>query len=109
MVKNLPLNGTSAASLRSQVQRSCTGLLFPRIPMSVLNYAKRAWLGRRFTSAVGHSLMRLRALFPTGWSNQMTELEKVAATLEIHALKARYFRMMDCKDWAGLEAVFAPD
>ena len=39
----------------------------------------------------------------------MTELEKVAATLEIHALKARYFRMMDCKDWAGLEAVFAPE
>ncbi len=39
----------------------------------------------------------------------MTELEKVAAILEIHALKARYFRTMDSKDWAGLEAVFTPD
>lgn len=39
----------------------------------------------------------------------MTELEKLVATLEIHSLKARYFRAMDCKDWAGLEAVFAPD
>jgi len=39
----------------------------------------------------------------------MTENEKIAATLEIHGLKARYFRMMDMKDWAGLEAVFAPD
>ena len=39
----------------------------------------------------------------------MTEVEKIAAILEIHALKARYFRMMDNKDWAGLEAVFAPD
>lgn len=39
----------------------------------------------------------------------MTESEKIAAILEIHALKARYFRMMDTKDWAGLEAVFMPD
>jgi SnoaL-like domain len=39
----------------------------------------------------------------------MTEFERVAATLDIHALKARYFRTMDMKDWAGLEAVFAPD
>ena len=39
----------------------------------------------------------------------MTEIEKMAAILEIHALKARYFRTMDMKDWAGLEAVFAPD
>lgn len=39
----------------------------------------------------------------------MTELETLAAVLEISALKARYFRTMDSKDWAGLEAVFAPD
>jgi len=39
----------------------------------------------------------------------MTDLEIIKATLAIHALKARYFRMMDTKDWAGLEQVFAPD
>ena len=39
----------------------------------------------------------------------MTETDKIAAILEIHALKARYFRTMDSKDWAGLEATFAPD
>jgi hypothetical protein len=39
----------------------------------------------------------------------VTKAEKIAATLEIHALKARYFRTMDMKDWAGLEATFAPD
>lgn len=39
----------------------------------------------------------------------MTEVEKLAAIMDIHALKARYFRMMDMKDWAGLEATFAPD
>lgn len=39
----------------------------------------------------------------------MTDMEKMAAIAEIHALKARYFRMMDSKDWAGLEATFAPD
>lgn len=39
----------------------------------------------------------------------MTDIEKLAAILEIQALKARYFRTMDNKDWAGLEAVFAPD
>lgn len=33
----------------------------------------------------------------------------VAAHLEISALKARYFRAMDTKDWDALEAVFAPD
>lgn len=31
------------------------------------------------------------------------------ATLDIYALKARYFRAMDTKDWSGLEATFAPD
>lgn len=39
----------------------------------------------------------------------MTEIERVAAILDIHALKARYFRTMDGKDWQGLEATFAPD
>ena len=39
----------------------------------------------------------------------MTELEKLIALTEIHALKARYLRSVDTKDWAGLEAVFAAD
>lgn len=39
----------------------------------------------------------------------MTPTEIITATLEIHALKAKYFRTMDTKDWAGLESTFAPD
>lgn len=39
----------------------------------------------------------------------MDLIEKLAAIEEIKALKARYFRTMDSKDWAGYEAVFAPD
>ena len=39
----------------------------------------------------------------------MNDTEKLIAALEIQALKARYFRTMDTKDWAGLEDVFAPD
>lgn len=39
----------------------------------------------------------------------MLDAEKFSAILAIHDLKARYFRTMDCKDWAGLEATFAPD
>ena len=39
----------------------------------------------------------------------MNETDKILAILEIQALKARYFRTMDSKDWVGLEAVFAPD
>ena len=39
----------------------------------------------------------------------MTELDRLAAIAEIQKLKARYFRCMDTKDWAGLEAVFHPD
>ena len=35
--------------------------------------------------------------------------ERLAAIEEIKALKARYFRCMDEKDWPGLQAVFAPD
>lgn len=36
-------------------------------------------------------------------------LDKLEAIEAIKTLKARYFRTMDTKDWAGLEAVFAPD
>jgi hypothetical protein len=36
-------------------------------------------------------------------------VEKLAAIEEIKALKARYCRCVDAKDWAGLEVVFAPD
>lgn len=39
----------------------------------------------------------------------MDRLDKLEAIEAIKALKARYFYTMDTKDWAGLEAVFAPD
>jgi SnoaL-like domain len=39
----------------------------------------------------------------------MTESEQMLAVEEIKQAKARYFRCMDTKDWAGFEAVFAPD
>ncbi len=39
----------------------------------------------------------------------MTEAERFLAIEEIKQVKARYFRCMDTKDWAGFEAVFAPD
>lgn len=39
----------------------------------------------------------------------MDDIETILATLAIERLKARYFRCMDTKDWAGFEAVFAPD
>lgn len=39
----------------------------------------------------------------------MDELERLVAIQEISQLKARYFRCMDTKDWAGLAEVFAPD
>ncbi|AZI36510.1 putative dehydratase [Caenibius tardaugens NBRC 16725] len=39
----------------------------------------------------------------------MDSLERLEAIAAITALKARYFHTMDTKDWAGLEAVFAPD
>jgi hypothetical protein len=38
-----------------------------------------------------------------------TESERLIAIEAIKTLKARYFRCMDTKDWAGLEAVFADD
>lgn len=39
----------------------------------------------------------------------MTELEKLLAIEEIKALKARYFRCVDTKEWEGLKAVFSPE
>jgi hypothetical protein len=39
----------------------------------------------------------------------MTDVERSIAIEEIKQTKARYFRCMDTKDWAGFEAVFAPD
>jgi hypothetical protein len=39
----------------------------------------------------------------------VTDLEHLAAIEAIKQLKARYFRCMDTKDWAGLEAVFSDD
>ena len=39
----------------------------------------------------------------------MDTIERLEAIEAIRQLKARYFRCLDAKDWAGLEAVFAPD
>lgn len=39
----------------------------------------------------------------------MDPVARLLALEDIRALKARYFRCMDTKDWAGFEAVFAPD
>lgn len=39
----------------------------------------------------------------------MTDIERLLAIEEIKSLKARYFRTMDTKDWAGLGTVFAPE
>jgi SnoaL-like domain len=39
----------------------------------------------------------------------MAESEQLLAIEEIKQLKARYFRCIDTKDWAGFEQVFAPD
>ena len=39
----------------------------------------------------------------------VADLERLIAIEDIKQLKARYFRFMDTKDWAGLESVFAPD
>ena len=41
--------------------------------------------------------------------NAMNELERLDAIESIRQLKARYYRCLDTKDWAGLETVFAPD
>jgi hypothetical protein len=39
----------------------------------------------------------------------MDPLARLEAIAAIGALKARYFRTLDTKDWAGYEAVFTPD
>ncbi|MBL6751111.1 MAG: nuclear transport factor 2 family protein [Nevskia sp.] len=39
----------------------------------------------------------------------MTDAERLLAIEEIKQVKARYYRCMDVKDWAGFAAVFAPD
>ena len=39
----------------------------------------------------------------------MTETEQILALEEIKKLKARYFRALDAKDWAGYLGVFTPD
>ena len=39
----------------------------------------------------------------------MNHAQQIDAILAIHALKARYFRLMDTKDWNGLEQVFTHD
>jgi len=39
----------------------------------------------------------------------MDAIDKLLAIEEIRKLKARYFRCMDTKDWAGLQSVFTDD
>ena len=39
----------------------------------------------------------------------MTDHERLLAVEKIKKLKARYFRCMDTKDWAGMVEVYAPD
>ena len=39
----------------------------------------------------------------------MNDTGKLVAIAAIHALKARYFRTLDTRDWAAHEAVFVPD
>jgi hypothetical protein len=39
----------------------------------------------------------------------MLDIEALRAQLEISRIKARYCRMVDTKDWAGLEALFTAD
>lgn len=41
--------------------------------------------------------------------SRMSDVERLLAIEDIKRLKARYYRCMDTKDWACLEAVFAPD
>src|SRR5947209_20515995 len=47
------------------------------------------------------------------WSERgggdVTDSERTEIVLAIHALKARYFRTMDTKDWPGMKSVFAAD
>lgn len=39
----------------------------------------------------------------------MNDIERLLAIEDIKQLKARYFRCVDAKDWAGFAAVFASD
>lgn len=39
----------------------------------------------------------------------MNTIDQLVAIEEIKALKARYFRCVDTKDWDGFGAVFATD
>ncbi|HUD90431.1 nuclear transport factor 2 family protein [Sphingobium sp.] len=39
----------------------------------------------------------------------MEPVERLVAIEEIKALKARYFRLMDVKDWNGFAQLFTPD
>jgi hypothetical protein len=42
-------------------------------------------------------------------STTVDDLERLVAIEAITRLKARYFRTLDTKDWAGFARVFAPD
>lgn len=39
----------------------------------------------------------------------MSPLERILALAELSALKARYFRCLDLKDWDGFQALFTED
>jgi hypothetical protein len=39
----------------------------------------------------------------------MNDVERLVATQEIVALKARYFRLVDTRQWEPFQALFAPD
>ena len=39
----------------------------------------------------------------------VSDLERLEAIEAIHQLKSRYFRLMDTKDWGGLETIFTDD
>jgi hypothetical protein len=39
----------------------------------------------------------------------LNDIETLLAIEEIKVLKARYFRYVDTKDWAGFEGLFSPD
>ena len=42
-------------------------------------------------------------------AGEMDDTARLCAIREIEELKARYFRCVDTKDWAGFEAVFTPE
>src|SRR6185437_11982100 len=59
--------------------------------------------------AMGTVGLECNFIVPEAGKTIMDLNERLAAIEEIKALKARYFRCMDNKDWPGLQAVFAPD